>query len=71
MKENENIIEAKKSIKAHIKFLESLLTHLKGTNESLQARSMFAAWCIHRYFNDKLVRDIEKAIIENRDEEKK
>lgn len=66
-KENNNIQEAKQSLKAHIKFLESLLGHIKGNNEVLKWRAMWATWCLHRYFNDGLIEDIEKAMKEHGD----
>lgn len=62
MAENDNIKEAKKSLKYHIKFLESLLSHIRGKDEALQAKAMWASWCIHRYMNDGLITDIEKAM---------
>jgi len=61
-KEDANVYEAKKSLKAHIKFLEALLSHLNGSDQVLKGRAMWASWCLHRYFNDGLVPDIEKAM---------
>lgn len=66
MTENVNITEAKKSLKYHIKFFESLLTHIRRGEEPHLSRSMWATWCLHRYINDQLVFDIEKAISENK-----
>jgi hypothetical protein len=60
--EYNNVLEAKRSIKAHIEFLESLLKHLNGTDKLLRGRACWAAWCIHRYFNDRLIGDIQNAI---------
>ncbi len=60
--ENKNIYEAKQSLKAHIKFFEALLKHVNGTDEVLKARAMWATWCLHRYINDGLIVDIEKAM---------
>lgn len=65
MKEDENVYEAKQSVKAHIKFFESLLGHLNGKDHVLKGRAMWAAWCLHRYINDGLVFDIEKAMRDN------
>ena len=65
--ENPNIKEAKKSIKHHIKFLESLKDHITRGQEPMLSRSMWASWCLHRYINDKLVEDIQKAMEENKD----
>ncbi len=65
--ENKNIYEAKKSLKSHIKFFESLLHHINGTDEVLRARAMWATWCLHRYMNDRLIIDIEKAMNEFND----
>jgi hypothetical protein len=64
-KEYDNILEAKRSMKAHIQFLETLLSHLKGTNTLLRNRAVWAAWCIHRYLNDKLINEIQEAIMSN------
>ncbi len=60
--ENKNVYEAKQSIKAHIKFFEALLKHLNGNDTILKGRSMWAAWCLHRYINDGLIKDIEVAM---------
>lgn len=68
--ENSNIDEAKKSLKAHIKFLESLLGHIKGNNEILKARAMWTTWCLHRYINDGLMVDIENAMRELGEQDK-
>ena len=62
--EEQNIKEAKNSIKYHIKFCQSLLKHVSGSDEQLKLRAMYATWCLHRYINDQLIDDIEKA---NRD----
>jgi hypothetical protein len=70
MSKEDNIQEAKQSLKSHIKFLESLLGHIKGNNEVLKARAMWASWCLHRYINDGLVLDIEKAMNEFGDKTK-
>lgn len=64
-KENDNVQEAKKSIKSHIKFLESLLQHLRGADTPYKARAMWAVWCIHRYINDRLMNDIQMAMEQN------
>lgn len=65
MKENDNVREAKKSLKSHIKFLESLLNHVRFGDELMRGRAMWASWCIHRYLNDGLITDIEKAMKEH------
>ncbi len=67
-KDNQNVYEAKQSVKAHIKFFEALLSHLNGNDEVLKARAMWASWCLHRYINDRFIPDIEKAMRENKDE---
>ncbi len=75
MKSNDNyktnIDEAKESLKYHIKFFESLLKHLKGNDEVFKSRAMWAAWCLHRYVNDGLILDIEKAMKEYGDNKPK
>ena len=64
MSENVNITEAKNSLKHHIKFFESLLQHIRRGDEPHLSRSMWAAWCLHRYINDQLIVDIQKAMME-------
>lgn len=61
---NSNIADAKKSIKSHIKFLESLLKHIDGNDEAFQARAMWTAWCLHKYINNNLMLDIQRAMEE-------
>ena len=65
--DEKNLYEAKKSLKSHIKFFESLLKHLNGSDQVLKGRSMWASWCLHRYINDGLITDIEKAMKESRE----
>lgn len=60
--EYNTILEAKKSVKAHIDFFETLLQHLKGTDKTLRNRAVWAAWCLHRYINDHLIADINEAV---------
>ena len=63
--EYENLLEARRSVEAHIQFFESILKHLKGTDKVLRARAIWAAWCLHRYINDHLMNDIQAAIEKN------
>lgn len=65
MNKNEHIKEAKKSLKAHIKFLESLQTHIKRGEEPMLSRAMFTTYCIHRYLNDELMNDVEMVMKKN------
>lgn len=65
MSENVNITEAKKSLKHHIKFFDSLLLHIRRGEEPHLSRAMWATWCLHRYINDGLIKDIEKAMQEH------
>ncbi len=64
-KDYDNILEAKRSVKAHIAFFEALLKHLKGTDKVLRARAVWASWCLHRYINDKMIGDIQDAMEKN------
>lgn len=61
-KEYDTVVEAKKSVKAHIEFFENLLQHLKGHDKVLRGRAVWAAWCLHRYINDCLITDINHAM---------
>lgn len=60
--EDKSVIEAKKSLKSHIKFFEGLLKHINGNDTILKGRAMWGAWCLHRYINDRLIGDIETAM---------
>lgn len=62
--ENKNVVEAKKCLNAHLKFIQALKKHINGTDPIMKGRALWASWCIHRYMNDTLVSDIEKAMIE-------
>lgn len=64
-KEYDTVLEAKKSTKAHIAFFESLLKHLNGTDKTLRARAVYAAWCLHRYINDRLMSELQAVIEAN------
>jgi hypothetical protein len=70
-KAEQNVYDAKKCLKHHIKFMESILAHLSSTDKVLQGRSMWASWCINNFFNKQLVNDIKKAIDDNSDSELK
>lgn len=59
------VLEAKKSVKAHIEFFESILKHLNGTDKALRIRGCYAAWCLHRYINDRLMGEIQAVIEHN------
>ena len=63
--EYNTVLEAKKSVKAHISFFETLLKHLNGTDKALRSRAVWAAWCLHRYINDHMIKDIHDAIEQN------
>ena len=63
--EYNTVLEAKKSLKAHISFFETLLKHLNGTDKVLRGRAVWATWCLHRYINDKMIGDIQDAIEQN------
>jgi hypothetical protein len=58
----QNIYEAKQSIKSHIKFFESLLKHLNSDADRQKNRALWASWCLHRYINEGLIVDIEQAM---------
>jgi hypothetical protein len=59
---DDNVLSAKKSLKSHIKFFETLIKHLNCNDESLQGRAMLATWCLNRYMNNGLIHDIENEI---------
>jgi hypothetical protein len=54
--------DAKMALNSHIKFLESLKRHINSKDEVMKGRAMWASWCVHRYFNEGLIKDIQEAI---------
>ncbi len=64
-REDENVVEAKNSLKSHIKFFESLLKHINSDDVVMKGRAMWAAWCLHRYMQESLINDIENAMKEH------
>jgi hypothetical protein len=69
MNDEQNVQDAKKSIKAHIKFMETILQHLNSNEEVSKGRAMWTAWCLHRYFSGQLIKDIQEAMEENKGKE--
>jgi hypothetical protein len=61
-KEYDAALGAKRSLKAHIDFMETLVKHLNGPDKALRGRAVVASWCIHRYFNEKLMSEIKEMI---------
>lgn len=64
-KEYDTVLEAKKSVKAHIIFLETILEHLKSHDKVLRGRAVLASWCLHRYINDHFINDINHVMAAN------
>lgn len=64
-KEHNNILEAKRSLKAHIKFMQTLVDNLNGPNKLARGKAMFAAWVIHRFFNERFMNELEQAVKES------
>jgi len=60
-KEYEVILEAKRSLKKQIKFLIKLLKDLNSVDKTLRKKSFIASGCLHRYFNNDLIKDMEKS----------
>lgn len=61
---NDNIKDAKDRVKKHIKFLESLLSHLRTEKEPWISRCMWSTWCLDKYIEERLIYDIEEAMKE-------
>ncbi len=63
--EHDAVLDAKRSLKAHIQFLEKLLSHLKGPDKTLRGRAICTSWCINNYFQERLMPDIQAVIEKN------
>jgi hypothetical protein len=45
--------------------MQTLVKHLNGPDKLLRGRAMWASWCLHRYFNNQFIKDIQNAIEQN------
>jgi hypothetical protein len=63
--EDKTVTDAKKCLKSHIKFLESLLRNINRNDEALLSKSMWTSWCIHQYMQNQLMTDVKNAILKN------
>ena len=68
IKEEDILKSAKKSLKVNIKFLETLIKHLNGTNKSHKTGAVLTAWCLNEYIKKTLAVDIEKVMKEQEHE---
>lgn len=59
----ENVKQAKKALKMHIKFLESMLKHLNSNNEAHKGAALIGTYHINNYLGKTLMSDMEKAIM--------
>lgn len=64
-KEYDNVLEAKRTVKKQIDFLETLLKNLKNPDKSWRGYGVVTAWCIDRYFSAKLSQEIQEVIANN------
>lgn len=60
--DSKSIVEARRSLKAHIEFMEMILKHLNGTDKLLRGRAIWASYVLHRYFNDRFMTDLQDTI---------
>lgn len=58
-KEYDNVLEAKRIVKKQVTFLETLLKNLKKPEKSWRSYAIVTAWCIDRYFSEKLSDEIQ------------
>lgn len=56
------LLEARRSLKSQIKFLEKLLDRLNGTDKQLRNSSILATWCLAKYFNEQFMQDIKNEV---------
>lgn len=68
-KEYDNVLEAKRTVKKQIDFLETLLKNLKNPDKSWRGYGVVTAWCIDRYFSQKLSQEIQEIIAQNASKE--
>lgn len=62
MSEVDTIKDAKKSIKNHIKFFQTLLEYIRSEKEPALSHAMWTAYCLHQYIEGKLVDDVIEAM---------
>jgi hypothetical protein len=61
-KEYDNVLEAKRTVKKQIAFLETLLENLKKPDKTWRSYAVVTAWCVDRYFSEKLSQEIQEVI---------
>ncbi len=67
--EYNNVVEARRAVKKQIEFLETLLENLKKPDKTWRGHAVITAWCIDRYFSEKLTNEIHDVLanpIENK-----
>jgi hypothetical protein len=64
-KEYDNVLEAKRTVKKLITFLETLLENLKKPDKTFRGYAVVTAWCIDRYFSEKISPEIQQVIEKN------
>ena len=68
MKEDKVITDAKASLKYQIKFLESLLTHIRNPESPMRSNAVWTSWAINEYMQHKLITDVKNAMDRNKAE---
>jgi hypothetical protein len=58
----QSLKSAKNSIKEQIKFLQSLLKHLRNKKEPHLSRAVISAWCLDQYMHEDFIKDIENTV---------
>lgn len=61
-KDYTNILEAKRSLKSHLKFMQNLLDLLNGHDRHSRGGALLAAWCIDRYLSEKFMLEIQEEL---------
>jgi hypothetical protein len=68
MREDKSVVDAKKCLKSHIKFFESMIKHINGDDIVLKGRAMWTAYFLHNYINGQLMKDIVEAMTKQGEE---
>lgn len=65
--EKQTLIEAKKAVKMHIKFMEKVLKNLDAKQNHIRNGALITAFSLHEYIINNLPADIKKHIEKNKE----
>jgi hypothetical protein len=63
---DQNITDAKRFLRKHIKLMESVLSNLNSTNNTLKVRAFGISWILHNFMKDELLDKVDDLLKEHK-----